>query len=70
MLFRSTHGSRACAVCFRRAVDVSEAEGMPGVVSCVLAKDVPGSNQTGPAVCDETVLAEDTVSETGWHTHG
>ncbi|XP_046887432.1 xanthine dehydrogenase/oxidase [Hypomesus transpacificus] len=47
------------------AVDVSEAEGMPGVVSCVLAKDVPGSNQTGPAVCDETVLAEDTVTCVG-----
>ncbi|CAB1330518.1 unnamed protein product [Coregonus sp. 'balchen'] len=37
------------------SIDTSEAESMPGVVSCVFAKDIPGSNMTGPAVYDETV---------------
>uniref|UniRef100_A0A3P8YTY0 Xanthine dehydrogenase/oxidase n=1 Tax=Esox lucius TaxID=8010 RepID=A0A3P8YTY0_ESOLU len=38
------------------SIDTSEADVMPGVVTCVLAKDIPGSNVTGPAFYDETVL--------------
>lgn len=30
---------------------------MPGVVGCVFADDIPGSNATGPIRHDETVLA-------------
>ncbi|XP_041703232.2 xanthine dehydrogenase/oxidase isoform X3 [Coregonus clupeaformis] len=47
------------------SIDTSEAESMPGVVSCVFAKDIPGSNMTGPAVYDETVLADDMVTCVG-----
>uniref|UniRef100_A0A8K9UE15 Xanthine dehydrogenase/oxidase n=1 Tax=Oncorhynchus mykiss TaxID=8022 RepID=A0A8K9UE15_ONCMY len=45
-----------------QSIDTAEAESMPGVVTCVFAKDIPGSNMTGPIVYDETVLADDTVS--------
>uniref|UniRef100_A0A8C7F8D3 Xanthine dehydrogenase n=1 Tax=Oncorhynchus kisutch TaxID=8019 RepID=A0A8C7F8D3_ONCKI len=38
-----------------QSIDTAEAESMPGVVTCVFAKDVPGSNMTGPIVYDETV---------------
>lgn len=31
---------------------------MPGVVCCMLADDIPGSNATGPVEYDETVLAD------------
>uniref|UniRef100_A0A8C7F7Y5 Xanthine dehydrogenase n=1 Tax=Oncorhynchus kisutch TaxID=8019 RepID=A0A8C7F7Y5_ONCKI len=41
-----------------QSIDTAEAESMPGVVTCVFAKDVPGSNMTGPIVYDETVLAD------------
>lgn len=34
---------------------------MPGVVSCVLADDIPGSNATGPIEYDESVLAQGQV---------
>ncbi|KAL0969405.1 hypothetical protein UPYG_G00227010 [Umbra pygmaea] len=47
------------------SIDSSEAESMPGVVTCVFAKDIPGSNLTGPIFYDETVLAEDTVTCVG-----
>uniref|UniRef100_A0A667YCC7 Xanthine dehydrogenase n=1 Tax=Myripristis murdjan TaxID=586833 RepID=A0A667YCC7_9TELE len=47
------------------SIDASEAERMPGVVSCVFAADIPGSNATGPAVYDETVLADGTVTYVG-----
>ncbi|KAJ7988705.1 hypothetical protein DPEC_G00312000 [Dallia pectoralis] len=44
------------------SIDTSEAEVMPGVVTCVFAKDIPGSNMTGPIAYDETVFAEHTVT--------
>ncbi|CAL8288367.1 unnamed protein product [Lota lota] len=47
------------------SIDSSEAELMPGVVACVFADDIPGSNITGPAFLDETVLAHDTVTCVG-----
>ena len=34
---------------------------MPGVVCCVFADDIPGSNATGPIAYDETVLAQHQV---------
>lgn len=34
---------------------------MPGVVCCVFADDVPGSNATGPIEHDETVFADHQV---------
>ncbi|XP_034409309.1 xanthine dehydrogenase/oxidase isoform X5 [Cyclopterus lumpus] len=40
------------------SIDTSAAEGMPGVVCCVFAEDIPGSNATGPVQYDETVLAD------------
>ncbi|XP_076022009.1 xanthine dehydrogenase/oxidase [Genypterus blacodes] len=47
------------------SIDASVAECMPGVVSCVFAEDIPGSNATGVAVCDETVLADGEVTCVG-----
>ncbi|XP_068612678.1 xanthine dehydrogenase/oxidase [Brachionichthys hirsutus] len=47
------------------SVDTSAAEGVPGVVCCLLSGDVPGSNRTGPAEYDETVLAQDQVTCVG-----
>lgn len=41
-----------------RSVDASAAEQMPGVIACVFAEDIPGSNATGPIRHDETVLAD------------
>ncbi|KAM4602225.1 xanthine dehydrogenase/oxidase isoform 2-T2 [Polymixia lowei] len=40
------------------SIDVSEAEKMAGVATCVFAEDIPGSNMTGPVFHDETVLAD------------
>uniref|UniRef100_A0A4W5JX12 Aldehyde oxidase/xanthine dehydrogenase a/b hammerhead domain-containing protein n=2 Tax=Hucho hucho TaxID=62062 RepID=A0A4W5JX12_9TELE len=48
-----------------QSIDTSKAESMPGVVTFVFAKDIPGSNMTGPVVYDETVLADDTVTCVG-----
>lgn len=39
------------------SIDSSAAERMPGVVCCVFADDIPGSNATGPVEYDETVFA-------------
>ncbi|XP_029282570.1 xanthine dehydrogenase/oxidase isoform X2 [Cottoperca gobio] len=46
-------------------IDASAAESMPGVVSCVFAADIPGSNTTGPIQSDETVLASQQVTCVG-----
>ncbi|KAE8278574.1 Xanthine dehydrogenase/oxidase Xanthine dehydrogenase [Larimichthys crocea] len=43
----------------------SAAESMPGVVSCVLADDIPGSNATGPIEYDESVLGQGQVTCVG-----
>lgn len=44
-----------------RFVDTSDAVAVPGVVAFISAKDIPGSNMTGPVVYDETVFADDKV---------
>ncbi|KAK5891015.1 hypothetical protein CgunFtcFv8_018312 [Champsocephalus gunnari] len=47
------------------SIDASAAEEMPGVVCCVFASDIPGSNATGPIHYDETVLADQQVTCVG-----
>lgn len=44
-----------------RGIDTSAAAKMPGVTTILLAKDIPGQNNTGPARHDEPALAEDEV---------
>lgn len=44
-----------------RSIDTSDAMEVPGVVTFLSAKDVPGSNLTGPIIYDETVFADDKV---------
>jgi nicotinate dehydrogenase large molybdopterin subunit len=41
------------------AIDVSEAENVPGIVTVLTAKDVPGTNRFGSFVRDRPVLCED-----------
>ncbi|XP_076843941.1 xanthine dehydrogenase/oxidase isoform X2 [Brachyhypopomus gauderio] len=48
-----------------KSIDTSDAMAVPGVVTFVCDQDIPGSNKTGPAVYDETVLAEDKVTCVG-----
>lgn len=43
------------------SLDVAEAEKYPGVVRVLTHKDIPGENQIGGIVPDETLLAEDEV---------
>ena len=43
------------------SVDTSEAEAVPGVKTILLARDIPGQNNVGPARHDEPALAEDEV---------
>jgi xanthine dehydrogenase large subunit len=45
-----------------RAIDVSAATAMPGVVTVLTAADIPGTNDIGPIVHDEPVLPADRVS--------
>ncbi|KAM9836215.1 xanthine dehydrogenase/oxidase [Aulostomus maculatus] len=47
------------------SIDPSAAEALPGVVCCVFAEDIPGSNATGPIEYDETVLAASQVTCVG-----
>ncbi|KAL3045459.1 hypothetical protein OYC64_013683 [Pagothenia borchgrevinki] len=47
------------------SIDSCAAEEMPGVVCCVFASDIPGSNATGPIHYDETVLADQQVTCVG-----
>ncbi len=44
-----------------RSVGTSDAMAVPGVVAFISAKDIPGSNMTGPIIYDETVFADDKV---------
>ncbi|XP_067884000.1 xanthine dehydrogenase/oxidase-like [Heterodontus francisci] len=48
------------------SIDASEALKVAGVTCFLTAKDVPGSNQTGQIVMDETVFAEDVVTCVGY----
>ncbi len=43
------------------SLDISEAEKYPGVAGIFTYKDIPGENQIGSIVPDETLLAEDEV---------
>uniref|UniRef100_A0A3B4XUX8 Xanthine dehydrogenase/oxidase n=1 Tax=Seriola lalandi dorsalis TaxID=1841481 RepID=A0A3B4XUX8_SERLL len=47
------------------SIDTSAAECLPGVVCCVFADDIPGSNATGPIEYDESVLADRQVTCVG-----
>uniref|UniRef100_W5NFP8 Xanthine dehydrogenase/oxidase n=1 Tax=Lepisosteus oculatus TaxID=7918 RepID=W5NFP8_LEPOC len=47
------------------SIDTQEAMAVPGVVTFLSVKDVPGSNSTGPVIYDETVFAEDMVTCVG-----
>ncbi|TRY88303.1 hypothetical protein DNTS_016695 [Danionella cerebrum] len=48
-----------------KSIDTASAMSFPGVVSFISAKDIPGSNMTGPVVYDETVFADDKVTCVG-----
>ncbi len=48
-----------------RAVDVSSAMGVPGVLGVLSAHDIPGANNSGTILHDEPVLAADQVSYLG-----
>jgi xanthine dehydrogenase large subunit len=48
-----------------KAIDVSEAEALPGVAAVLLARDVPGENQIGGAIRDEPLLPESEVFYVG-----
>lgn len=49
-------------ISFGRSIDIDDAMAVPGVVTFVSAKDITGSNKTGPVVYDETVFADDKVT--------
>ncbi len=44
-----------------RKIDLSEAEQIPGVIKILTSKDIPGINQVGGIIQDETLLAEEEV---------
>lgn len=46
-------------------LDIAKASAMNGVVSVLTAKDIPGENQIGPIIQDETLLAVDAVHFVG-----
>jgi len=48
-----------------RAIDPSRALAMPGVVRVLTAADIPGRNQIGGIVADETLMAQGEVSYVG-----
>uniref|UniRef100_A0A8C1GP10 xanthine dehydrogenase n=1 Tax=Cyprinus carpio TaxID=7962 RepID=A0A8C1GP10_CYPCA len=48
-----------------KSIDTSDAMEVPGVVAFISAKDIPGSNLTGPVFNDETVFADDKVTCVG-----
>jgi xanthine dehydrogenase large subunit len=48
-----------------RGVDLADVLGAEGVVDVCLAADIPGENNCGPIVHDETIFATDTVEYAG-----
>ena len=48
-----------------RAVDLGEVLAAEGVVDACLARDIPGENNCGPIVHDESIFATDTVEYAG-----
>lgn len=51
-----------------RSIDSASALAMPGVVAVITADDIPGKNQLGPIIQDETLLAVDEVHYIGQPT--
>lgn len=47
------------------SIETADAMAVPGVVAFISAKDIPGSNKTGPVVSDETVFADEKVTCVG-----
>lgn len=48
-----------------KSVNFDKALAQPGVVKIITAKDIPGENQIGNIIADETLLAENTVEYIG-----
>ncbi|MEB0138845.1 MULTISPECIES: xanthine dehydrogenase molybdopterin binding subunit [unclassified Undibacterium] len=48
-----------------RALDLSAVRAAPGVLAVLCAADFPGTNQCGPIIQDEPILAEDVVEYVG-----
>lgn len=48
-----------------KKLNLDAARAMPGVVAIITAGDIPGSNQIGPIIQDEELLAENTVTFMG-----
>ena len=46
-------------------IDVEEAKSIPGVITVLTSKDIPGINQVGGIIPDETLFAEDKVQFIG-----
>jgi len=47
------------------ALDLDSVRAMPGVVTVLSAADIPGTNDCGPIVHDDPILAQDTVTWRG-----
>lgn len=47
------------------SLDISAAQGAAGVLAVIVAKDLPGTNEIGPIIQDEPLLAEDLVRYVG-----
>ena len=47
------------------ALDLDRVRAMPGVVAVLSAADIPGTNDCGPIVHDDPILAHDTVTWRG-----
>ncbi len=48
-----------------KSMDLAGAEGYEGVVGIFTAQDIPGENQVGGIIADETLLAEGSVHYSG-----
>ena len=48
-----------------KSFDLAAAKNLPGVHAVLTAKDIPGKNQMGPVIKDETCLAEEVVKFIG-----
>jgi xanthine dehydrogenase large subunit len=48
-----------------RSIDVQRLRALPGVVDVIVAADIPGTNECGPIVHDDPILADDRVQYLG-----
>lgn len=53
------------ASAYLKKVDISKAKALPGVVSVLTAKDIPGDNHIGIIIKDEPVLVSDKIRRIG-----